>query len=220
MSRFFKFIAVFFVFNISLTLFAKKDGLPEVILLGDSIRMNYQQRVKNDLKGIAKVWFPKENGRHTAYTLKKLDYWLKGHSPAVIHINCGLHDMWLEPQGKCRFSPKVYGENLKSILLRLREMTDATIILALTTPVNEQYQKTSKTYGRIVRREKDIPEYNKVAINVAKELNVRVNDLYSPLASSGKNVVICKDGVHLSKKGNDVAVKNVEESIVQTLNEK
>ncbi|NOY79489.1 MAG: hypothetical protein GXP31_00650 [Kiritimatiellaeota bacterium] len=195
---------------------SEAKALPEVILLGDSIRMSYQAGVRKRLESIARVWAPKDNCSDTVHTLKNLDRWLEGRNPAVIHINCGLHDMWLFDAEKRRHTVEVYAANLRKILGRLREKTDATIIFALTTPVNENYQASSG-YGRVVRYEKDIPRYNMAAKAVAAEMNIPVDDLYTPLFREGIDSILGKDGVHLSAKGVEIAADTVANCIREHL---
>ncbi len=50
--------------------------MKNVLLLGDSIRMQYQPKVKELLKGRANVYGPVENGRWSGYTLNTLRFWL------------------------------------------------------------------------------------------------------------------------------------------------
>ena len=50
--------------------------MKNVLLLGDSIRMLYQPKVKELLKGRANVYGPAENGRWSDYTLNSLRFWL------------------------------------------------------------------------------------------------------------------------------------------------
>jgi len=190
----------------------QKTALPEVLLLGDSIRMSYQAGVKRRLNGVARVWAPGDNCRDTQHTLGNLDRWLDGHDPTVVHINCGLHDMWLFDAEKRRHSVAVYTANLRKILLRLRKKTDATIVFALTTPVHEANQAASG-YGRVVRYEKDIPRYNAAATELARELQVPIDDLYTPLFQAGIETTIGKDGVHLSDKGVSIVEEKVADCI-------
>ena len=193
------------------------DGaLPEVILFGDSIRASYHSGVRERLADVARVWSPQENGAHTAHTLKNLDKWLKDHDPAVIHINCGLHDMWLIDAETRRHSLEVYAATMRKVLEHLQAKTSATIILALTTPVNEASQASSG-YGRVVRYESDIPRYNRAAAKVAGELGVAIDDLYTPLHQAGAETVLGPDGVHLSKQGVRVAADTVAACIRKSL---
>lgn len=195
---------------------AADNRLPEAVLLGDSIRMSYQGDVRERLAGVARVWFPEENGCHTVHTLANLDKWLKGHDPAVVHVNCGLHDMWLLDAKTRRHSIAVYTATMRKVLEHLRATTAAKIILALTTPVDEAYQAGSG-YGRVVRYEADIPIYNQAAAEVARELGIGVDDLYTPLCEAGVKSVLGQDGVHLSKKGVGIAADTVAACIRKVL---
>ena len=49
--------------------------MKNVILLGDSIRMQYQETVGKKLADIATVSGPEENGRWSGYTLNSLRFW-------------------------------------------------------------------------------------------------------------------------------------------------
>ena len=176
--------------------------LPVVILLGDSIRINYQKTVKAKLEGIATVWSPKENCAHTFFTLENLEKWVKGRDAAVVHINVGLHDLFLNAKtGRPRHDLDTYSANLRAIFAKLNTLTDAKIIFALTTPVVEERQASSKTYGRVVRHNSQIVEYNRAAAEIAKECGARLDDLHTVAVKAGVEEMIREDGVHLSKKG-------------------
>ncbi len=166
-------------------------SLPRVVLLGDSIRMNYQGAVKKALEGKAEVWSPEDNCRHTAFFLENLERWLEGKSPDVIHLNIGLHDMYLnEKTGKTRHSLDTYEVNLRAIFARLHEMTDAKLIFALTTVVDEELQAKSKGYGRVVRRNEDVRAFNARAREVATEMGVAVNDLHAFMEEVGPEKIL------------------------------
>lgn len=197
---------------------ATPSNLPLVILLGDSIRINYQGIVRSELEGKAKVWSPKDNCAHSLYTLQNLEKWLKGQNPAVVHINVGLHDLFLnEKTGLPRHSLELYSENLRKIFARLKELTDAKIIFALTTPVDEERQASSKTYKRVVRHNSDIVRYNQQAAKIAKECGAAVDDVHAVAMEAGIDNVICDDGVHLTEKGKQVVGKQVARCVLSVL---
>lgn len=193
--------------------------MKEVILLGDSIRMGYQAEVIKNLKGKANVWAPEENCCDSKNTLNNLDKWLKDKHSDIIHINCGLHDMFLNEKGECRHSMEDYAETLKQIFKKLKEKNDkAKIIFALTSPVDEKRQVTS-AYGRLVRRNSDVEAYNKEAIQIAKEFDIQINDINTPLKNTGVEKMLIDDGIHLNSDaariiGNQVA-KKIEEELVK-----
>ena len=192
--------------------------LPVVILLGDSIRKQYQNAVRAQLKGKATVWTPKENCAHTAFTIAHLDKWVKGRNAAVVHINVGLHDLFINARtDRPRHSLDVYAKNLKTIFSKLKELTDAEIVFALTTPVDEERQATSKTYGRVVRRNPEVVAYNLKAAEIARATGVRINDIHSTVLSPGVETTVSGDGVHLSPKGVRLATKQVAQCILAVL---
>ena len=68
--------------------------MKQIILLGDSIRMQYQPVVGEKLADIAAVSGPDENCRWSGYTLNSLRFWLPQlPSPDLVQWNCGLWDM-------------------------------------------------------------------------------------------------------------------------------
>lgn len=187
---------------------ADRDGaksLPRVVLLGDSIRMNYQQAATQGLEGKARVWAPKENCRHTFFVLESLERWLNeaGGDAAVIHINVGLHDMFLDGKtGEPRHELATYEKNLRAIFSGLRELSEATVIFALTTRVNEENQAKSKGYQRVVRRNADVETYNAAARRIAEEFEIEVNDLPAFMDKTGvEKILRPSDGIHLSPEG-------------------
>jgi hypothetical protein len=198
---------------------ASSKSLPQVVLLGDSIRMNYQAAVISTLAEKADVWSPKDNCKHTTYMLENIDRWLDGQDPRIIHVNVGLHDMYLDAKtGKPRHTLETYEQNLRAIFVKLRERTDAKIIFALTTVVDEQLQEESKGYGRVVRRNTDIETYNATARRVAKELGIVVNDLNAFMAKAGpENILRPSDGIHLSAEGCELLGREVARVILKEL---
>ena len=194
-----------FLFTIFLTISSMAaEPLPSVVLLGDSIRKNYQGEVVKALTDKATISSPKDNCRHTEFVLENLERWLAEHKMAdVIHINVGLHDLYLDAKtGRPRHSLDIYEKNLRAIFGKLSELSDATVIFALTTVVDEKQQADSKGYKRVVRRNSDIEIYNEKARAVAKELGVAVNDLNGFMKKVGPEKILNpSDGIHLSPEG-------------------
>ncbi len=195
-----------------------RSKLPLVILLGDSIRMNYQAAGDSGLKG-RRGLDAKENGQHTAFTLENLGKWIGDRKPAVVHINVGLHDMFLNAKtDKPRHDIETYSRNLRQIFNKLTRLTDAKIIFALTTPVDEQRQAASKTYGRVVRRSADISRYNVAAREIATSAGVSVNDVFSLAQKVGLDRILREsDGIHLSDFGQKAIGQQVAAEILAAL---
>ena len=105
--------------------------------------MNYQSAVTQALEGKAIVSAPKDNCSHTAFVLENLERWLSGLEDAqVIHINVGLHDMFLNSKtGKPRHTLETYETNLRAIFEKIRKLTDAELIFAMTSVVKRRATK-------------------------------------------------------------------------------
>ena len=65
----------------------------KVILIGDSIRMGYQALVAEQLDGQGEVWGPQQNGGDSRNVLAHLEEWVLDQDAALLHMNCGLHDL-------------------------------------------------------------------------------------------------------------------------------
>jgi hypothetical protein len=77
------------------------EGLPKVLIIGDSISIGYTQSVVDQLKGVANVERPKSNCGPTTRGLKSLKKWLGTNTWDVIHFNWGLHDLcYRHPKAK------------------------------------------------------------------------------------------------------------------------
>ena len=68
--------------------------MTKILLLGDSIRENYQEKVKELLFGDnCEIFHPDENCRFSRYTLNSLKFWLPMcPNPDIVHWNNGLWD--------------------------------------------------------------------------------------------------------------------------------
>ncbi len=173
--------------------------MDKVILIGDSIRMGYQQTVLHDLHGTAEVTWPDMNGFDTRNVLMMLDEWAITQSPALVHINAGLHDIRRDRQsGEVRVPLAEYRDNVDRILDRLRGEVRAKVIWATMTPVNEQWHREQKPFDR---READVAEYNAAAVEVCKTRGVPVDDLCAFMTLDRVKKYLSADGVHFSDDG-------------------
>ncbi len=200
---------------------AEAGERPLAVLLGDSIRIGYQKAAEGKLTGKAKVWAPEENCEDSKFMLAHLDKWLEGRKPAVIHINCGLHDIFLNEREEPRRSVESYAENLRKIFARIKELNSgAVVIFALTTPVDEARQRTSKTYGRLVRRNADVDAINAKAAEVASECGVLIDDLHAPVLEKGAEAMLVDDGIHLNAKAAELLGGRVAAAVEDALKSK
>jgi len=200
---------------------AGERGKPLAMLLGDSIRMGYQKEVERNLAGKVEVWSPEENCEDTTFSLPRLEKWLAGRKAAVIHVNWGLHDIFLNEKEEPRRSVEAYAANLRKLFAKIKELDkDAVLVFALTTPVDEARQRTSKTYGRLVRRNSDVDAINAKAKEIAAEFGARIDDLHAPVAEEGVEVMLVDDGIHLNPKAASVLGAKVAKSVEDALAKK
>ena len=170
--------------------------MKQILLLGDSIRMQYQKAVGEKLSDIAEVSGPEENGRWSGYTLNSLRFWLPQLPiPDLVHWNCGLWDMGDDyHEGRHFYPPELYEETCHRICRILRQLTgkrDLPIVIATTTPTMQA------DHG-------DILLYNDILKKVAGEEHAAVNDLYALIAPA-LTEMIGEDHIHLSAAGINAA---------------
>ena len=173
-----------------------------VILIGDSIRMGYQRIVQRELDGLAEVWGPTENGGNSQNVFEHLETWIVARQPDIVHINCGLHDIKTPFDSDARAIPlSQYQANVREILTRLRDATQATVIWATTTPVNHAWHHQNKPFDRF---ETDVETYNAAVTAIAGELNCPINDLFTVIMNAGRDELLVPDGVHFNGQGYDL----------------
>lgn len=158
-----------------------QEGLPNVLLIGDSISIGYMLATRKELSGEANVWRPPTNCGPSTRGLESLESWLGDRKWDVIHWNFGLHDLkYLGPKGENLADPKSetsrqqvpvekYKANLRKIAERLKK-TGAKVIWCETTPVPEG------AMGRVVG---DSKRYNEAAAEVMAEVGgIEIDPLY------------------------------------------
>ena len=194
------------------------EGLPRVLLIGDSISMGYTLQVRELLKGKANVHRPPTNCGPTIKGLASLDDWLKvggeGKKWEVIHFNWGLHDLkYMGPNGQNLADPKAktsrrqvppveYEKNLRELVKRLKK-TGARLIWRNTTPVPEGAR------GRVPG---DSAKYNEIASKIMKEEGVGVHDLYSYALKNAAKIQRKAD-VHYTREGSSALAAEVVKAI-------
>lgn len=149
-----------------------------VLLIGDSIRMGYDNAVKKSLEGKANVHFPKDNCKFAAYVLRFLHDWapkLEDGQIDVVHWNVGLWDN-LRLFGEDVLTPiEIYAYYIERICIRIKKLfPEAKVIFATSTAV--QTEKMNKDF---MRYNEDIERYNNVACEIVKKHGFQINDLYA-----------------------------------------
>lgn len=192
-----------------------------VLLLGDSIRQNYQEYVKEKLKGIADVRYPNDNGRFGYYTLRYVYEWIRALSREdgitfdVIHFNVGLWDVLRLAGDASTFTGEAeYAKLLLRIYKRMKlYCPKAKMIFALTTTVIEPGFAPGIEVGE--RRNADIERFNKIAVETFRNTDVRLNDLYT--VSKGMSDTAHSDDVHFeTPEGIQILGDAVVRAIIST----
>ena len=191
-------------------------GLPRVVLVGDSIRLGYAPEVAERLAGKAVVISPPENGGDSANVLAHLDEWVLRQKPDVVHLNCGLHDLKRsKTDGHHQVELDRYAENLRRIVARIREGTDAALVFADTTPIlDERHARRGADFDRT---EADVRRYNAAAVAVMGELGVPVHDLHWVVEQGGPETMLGPDGTHYTAAGSDRLAEAVADCVLRQL---
>ena len=159
--------------------FMPENKKPSVLLLGDSISLDYREMVKISLQDEMNVYYPNENGRFAACTFRALYEWSRDFKWSsdmnFVYWNNGLWDVVRifgdEPQTPLND----YEIMIRRIYNRLKYLfPKAQIIFATTTPVVEELYDKQTFY----RRNADIELYNKAAIQVVLECGGIIHDLH------------------------------------------
>lgn len=152
--------------------------MKKIILLGDSIRMGYQNYVRDTLTGVAEVYAPQDSSRFAQHMLRFVYDWkVKEHYPDdvdLVHWNVGLWDV-IRIFDEVLTPPEFYAEMLVRLERRLQQLfPKAKQIFALSTSVVEEaYVPPYQRYNA------DIEKYNRIAVETLAPLGVEFNDLYT-----------------------------------------
>lgn len=197
--------------------------MKKVLLLGDSIRMGYDDYVKELLLGKCEVYYDaNDNGRFAAYTLWQMNQMFRLHGPFdIVHWNNGYWDMNIEaPMETALYPVDEYSYLLRRIIKEIRK-NGAKVIFATTTPILDAGTAADNTgTGALSISYNDtwVREYNEAAKKVMAEENVPVNDLYA-LCKEDKNYYKCPDMLHLTEEGYRRCAEQAVEMILKELEE-
>ena len=168
--------------------------MKNILLIGDSIRAGYDKTVRKTLEGIANVYFPEDNCKFAAYTLRYLHEYKNALIPEgnvdIIHWNAGLWDC-LRLFGEDPHTPlDIYAYYIDRICIRIKKLyPEAQVIFATSTSVlSEKMDPNFKRYNE------EIEAYNAAAVEIVKKYGFEVNDLYA--ASKALPEEAHSDAVH------------------------
>ena len=189
--------------------------MKKVLLLGDSIRMGYQNDVKELLQGEYEVICPEDNGRFAAYTLWQANQMFKWNPDIeLVHFNNGYWDMNIEaPMTEAIHPVEEYVSFLRRIVTLCRQC-GAKVVFATTVPILEAGAAGDNTSveGTINYSNEWVKEYNAAAVETMKALDVPVNDLYA-LCMEDDRRYKCEDLLHLSAEGSRRCAEQVADYV-------
>ncbi|ALJ06815.1 hypothetical protein APS56_09790 [Pseudalgibacter alginicilyticus] len=199
-----KIVRILLLFVVVITAIAFSKKKQKVLIVGDSISIGYTPFVKESLKEVAEVVHNPGNAKHTGNGLKHIEDWIGDEQWDIIHFNWGLWDLcYRHPDSKVQgqrdkangtitFSIEDYERNLRAIVKKIKQKSNAKLIFVTTS-----YVPTEEA-GRYVE---DAIKYNKVARKVMQENGVEINDIYKVSKKIHQEYGKGNDDVHYTPKG-------------------
>ena len=163
--------------------------LPRVLVIGDSISMNYHDAAMAALKGVANYHRNEGNAGPSERGVLNTELWLgdfrqKGLHWDVVQFNHGLHDLKqaydakTDTWGAYSVPIATYQANLEKQIAILRK-TGARLIFCTTTPVPNHNK------GPYARRKGASAEFNAAALEVMRRHpDILVTDLHAAIEAS------------------------------------
>ena len=163
--------------------------LPRVLVIGDSISMNYHDAAKEALAGVANYHRIEGNGFSVAHGVANAELWLGNYRAPGFHwdvilFNHGLHDLKqsydkeTDTFGAYAVPLEEYQAGLEQLIGILRK-TGATLVWTSTTPI------PSHNKGRYARRKGAAKMFNAAALEVMqRHPEILINDLYAVVDDS------------------------------------
>ena len=194
-------------------------GLPNALLIGDSISIGYTVDVRKVLAGKADVFRISTNGKHSSYGNENLSKWLGNRKWDVIHFNWGLWDVcYRNPKAKTQghrdkvkgtltTTPVQYGDNMEQIVARLKK-TEAKLIWCATTPVPE---------FEAGRKVGDSLKYNAIVETIMNKNGIQINDLHAHALLKLPSISKQKGDVHFTPEGSAYLAEKVALEIAKAL---
>lgn len=190
--------------------------MKKVLLLGDSIRMGYDDFVKEYLPEYEVFYDPADNGRFTAYTIWQFHQLNKKYGPFnIVHFNNGYWDMHPEgPKDEPQTSIEDYVHNYEVLIREIKE-TGAIPVFATILPLLPK-EELGVHQAEINYYNDSVIKYNDAAKKLMKKENVFVNDLYT-LVKQVPGFYKCEDKLHLTLEGYKACAKQVANVIREVI---
>ncbi|MCD6365110.1 MAG: SGNH/GDSL hydrolase family protein [Planctomycetes bacterium] len=182
--------------------------LPLVFVIGDSISMGYGPHLEKMLAGTFRyarktgleAGAAGATGANGGDSARVLDYIeaMRGDEafrPDCLVVNCGLHDVKIEPGGTAR---QVELDDYKRNLQRIVEIGASVagrMVWVRTTPVDDAKHHAVKPFDR---RNADVKAYNAAADKIMQAAGIDLIDLYAFTVNIGA-LELSPDGVHFEQ---------------------
>lgn len=183
----------------------------KVVLIGDSIRMGYQPLVAEKCKE-AEVWGPAVNGRHSLWALDHFGEWVANQDPDIVHVNFGIHDCSIQPDGEHQILLAQYRLCLQRFINKVKELGERQMIWATTTPLYAPEPGVPPADWKI-RARAELDRYNAAALEIVEGEGLPVNDLHDVILRNDFTRCLREDGCHMTAFGNEVLSDAVVEAI-------
>jgi len=179
---------------------ADRDGVPRVLLVGDSITKSYHSFVEKNLgERFAVARLSTSACVCDPDFLKQLQPLVEGYDFSIIHFNNGLHG-W-------GYSEEEYAEGYEAVVdWLLGHAPKAKLILALTTP-----DRRIDRNGELDPGFRRVRERNRIAQAVALKRNLPVNDLFSLVSDHPE--YFSDDCIHFNEQGQSLLGDQVTKAI-------
>ena len=178
------------------------EDLPRVLLVGDSITHNYQEKVRELLRGVCYVDYISTSYAIDTKIYHHLIYsFMTDSKYDLIHFNNGLHGIHL--------SKRSYASRLEKLLAKVGK----NVKLVLTTSTIVYREGNKRLDGAWMKR---VRERNAAVLELAEKKGYAVDDLY-PVSVSIPKEYRYVDGTHYLKEGYDILAAAVAEKIQQEL---
>ena len=193
------------------------EGLPHVLIIGDSISIGYTLPTRALLKGKVNLHRIPTNGGPTTKGLTEIEKWLGKRKWDLIHFNWGLHDLKFmgkdgtnlvpkEKGGIVQVSLPEYEKNLSKLVIRMKKSAKQ-LVWRNTTPIPP---------GSKARYVGDSLKYNQAAARVMKTHGVPTLDLFTPSKTNMKDWMK-EANVHFHAHGSQALADLVAQDIIEKL---
>lgn len=176
----------------------------KISLIGDSIRIQYENIVRERLGDKFEIFAPAENCRFAKYNLRGMWDWKESmQGSRIVHWNCGLWDI-CDIFGDGMFTD--VDEYVKTVL-RIADILLSRhdkVIFATTTPV-----RSNNPYNE----NEEIVKYNNAVVPELIKKGVIINDLHS-LVCHDTDRYVSDDLIHLSDEGVQICANAVVNAIL------